>query len=300
MGFLQISLASFLQWFRKKKGAALATRRVHEVCCWASLAMLSSGAAHAQSWGSAQLSASSICYKYRQPQQSCWDLCQAGAWPRGQAKTLVQRSLFDFYFQILQFQQLCNHVRVTSLSSPPSSPAGLVHFYLTFTVVSDGTKAEVLGFGWVEFGWVAFGLAWFGWVWVGCVWFGLVWFGGFSWCLFRICCWFFSGFFVPDFLYLLSVYSSGNIRSFHLTTEVWTDSSLFLGWLCLNQITNQYLAVQDYEKLAAAFFKIDLSEQPAILSMCLPSSWMVCCKLGGHPWHQLHHLLPSGQYKTLH
>lgn len=78
---------------------------------------------------------------------------------------------------------------------------------MTFTVVSDGTKAEVLGFGLVEFGWVVFGLAWFGLV-------------GFLDVCSGFVVGFLVGFFVPDFLYFLSVYSSRNIRSFDLTTEV--------------------------------------------------------------------------------
>lgn len=57
---------------------------------------------------------------------------------------------------------------------------------------------------------------------MGCVWFGLVRFGlvGFLDVRSGFVVGFLVGFFVPDFLYLLSVYSSGNIRSFDLTTEV--------------------------------------------------------------------------------
>lgn len=138
-----------------------------------------------------------------------------------------------------------------------SSSDGLEYFCLTFTVVSNGIKAEVLGVS-----------------------FGLVWFGGFSWCLFRICCWFCLFVCFSPFFYILSVYCSGNISSFGLTTEVWTDSSVFLGYRSLNQNSNQCLAAQDYEQLAAAFFKTDLPEQSATFYVCLPILRLLGCKLG--------------------
>lgn len=112
----------------------------------------------------------------------------------------------------------------------------------------------------------------------GFVWFGLVGFLGV--CLFRICCWFCLFVCFSPLFYILSVYCSGNISSFGLTTEVWTDSSVFLGYLSLNQNSNQCLAAQDYEQLAAAFFKTDLPQQSATLYVCLPILRLLGCKLG--------------------
>lgn len=81
---------------------------------------------------------------------------------------------------------------------------------------------------------------------------------------------------------LLNVSSSGNTRSFGSDPEVWTDCSLFLRCLSLNQICNRYLVAQGCKKLFAAFFKIDQGEQSAILQAGLPSSWAAWKQTVGH------------------
>lgn len=105
---------------------------------------------------------------------------------RCQAKTLIGGSLSDFYFQRLKFSI---HVRAASFSFPLPLLLLLYLFVCLLELHQIKSKQRF---------WVS--VVCFLWVWF----FGLVW----------------VGFFVPDFVFLLNVSSSGNTRSFGSTPEV--------------------------------------------------------------------------------